>query len=319
VGGRDARVAVVGATGTVGSQIAELLGTRSFPLAELKLFGRDSSSQAVESGERTLPVARFDGAADIARFDIAFLAIERTHAGEIIAARPGPVLIDLSAATIKPDSATPLLSPGVSPRERIAALAPAKVFGVPHPAAQVIAGVLKAIGGGGFAGATVMLSASAGGHQVISELFQQSADLLNAKLDLAEDQSQIAFNVFPAMHGHELSGIIAAQVSALIGYASALAIQIVRVPAFHGSAVALFIPGREDSGEWAERLRAFPGLILVESNESSGFADAAGQEAVIVSVSQTPAGVAVWCVFDAARLAALTAIWLGEAVISEVS
>ena len=303
---------MVGATGTVGSQIADLLGTRGFPLAELKLFGRESASQTVESGERILPVAPLQNVAELAPFDIAFLAVERKEAAAFVAARPGPLLIDLSAATVETGSAAPISSPGLSQREQVVGLAAGGLLGVPHPAAHVIAAVLSAIGGASFAGATVILTASAAGHQMISELFQQSADLLNARLDLAEDQPQIAFNVFPTADGQALGVAITGQVTTLLSNPVSLALQIVSVPAFHGCAVALFVPRRDDSGQWAERLRAFPGLILVESTESSGFVDAVGQEAIIVSLSQTAAGAALWCVFDAARLAALTAIWLAE-------
>jgi len=53
--GREPRVAVVGATGTVGSQIADLIGEREFPCSELILFAAEAgSSDSVESaGNRT--------------------------------------------------------------------------------------------------------------------------------------------------------------------------------------------------------------------------------------------------------------------------
>jgi aspartate-semialdehyde dehydrogenase len=132
----DARIALVGATGTVGSQIAELIGERDFPYSELKPFARDSSARVVEAGERSLPVARFNGPQDLSAFDIAFLAIQRSAAAEIIEAQPGPVLIDLSAATVIPDDAAAMVAPGLIARERIAQLGQAKLFAVPHPTAQ---------------------------------------------------------------------------------------------------------------------------------------------------------------------------------------
>jgi aspartate-semialdehyde dehydrogenase len=89
---------------------------------------------------------------------------------------------------------------------------------------------------------------------------------------------------------------------------------VVRVPAFHGSAVALFLPTGKESSEWAARLRSAPGIILVESDEVAGLVDAVSQEAVIVRMTQTAAGAALWCAFDAARLAALTAVWIAEAL-----
>jgi len=312
--GRSIRLAVVGASGTVGSQIAELIGARDFSYAEVKLFGAEAgTSTTVESGGRTLTVAPLESPADLAGFDLVLLAVPETVAAEITVARPGPLLVDLSAATRPPSDAAPVVAPGLTPRERLLDLRRLNLLAVPHPAAQVIATVLSAIGvHAGFAGANVMLGASAGGREAVSELFNQSADLLNARLTLEEDKTQIAFNVFLPARGRELAGAIAAQAAALMGTAPQLAVQVVQVPAFHGSAVALFVP-TADMREWPLRLRAAPGVILVESDEASGFVDAIGQEAVLVRMGVPVAGgTALWCTFDSARIAALSALWIAE-------
>jgi len=310
---RDARIALVGATGAVGSQIAELIGERSLPHSELKIFARDSSARVVEAGERSLPVARFNDVQDLSAFDIAFLAIPRSVAAEIIEAQPGPVLIDLSAATITPHDAVALVAPGLTARERIAQLGQAKLFAVPHPAAQLIATILQVLRSDSFAAASIMLSASAAGHHGVSDLFQQSADLLNAQLEL-DDEPQVAFNVFPAQGTRELARAFAAQIGVLGVDSSQLVLDVVRVPAFHGSGVALFLPASEARKELAERLRSAPGLILLASDEAAGFVDAVGHDGAITRISLDAAGTAIWCAFDAARLAALTAVWIAEAL-----
>ena len=81
---------------------------------------------------------------------------------------------------------------------------------------------------------------------------------------------------------------------------------------FHGAAVALCLPRSPDVSQWATRLREAPGLVLVESGEASSSVTAAGQEAVIVKMTTSPAGVTLWCTFDAARVAALAAVWVAE-------
>ncbi|MBV8056561.1 MAG: hypothetical protein JO071_15110 [Deltaproteobacteria bacterium] len=308
---RDARIALVGATGTIGSQIEELLGERNFPYSELKLFARDPSERMVETGERSLPVADFNSAQDLSAFDIAFLAIQRSAAAAIIEARPGPVLIDLSAATVAPDDTVAVVAPGLTARERIAQCGQGQIFAVPHPAAQLVATILRALSINGFAAASIMLSASAAGHQGISALFQQSADLLNARLDL-DDEPQAAFNVFKAPGARELAGAFAAQIRGLGVDLSQLVLDIVRVPVFHGSGVTLFLPADEARMEWAERLRSAPGLILMASGDNAGFVDAIGQEGAITRISLDAAGAVIWCAFDAVRLAALTAVWIAE-------
>jgi hypothetical protein len=62
-------------------------------------------------------------------------------------------------------------------------------------------------------------------------------------------------------------------------------------------------------------LRSAPGIILVESEEASGLVDGVGQEAIIVRLTVSRGGAAsIWCTFDAARLAALSAVWIAEAL-----
>jgi hypothetical protein len=77
--------------------------------------------------------------------------------------------------------------------------------------------------------------------------------------------------------------------------------------------MTVLIPDPTDPASLAARLRAAPGLLLVEGEESSaGVIDAVGQEAILVMLSAQPAGAAIWCAFDSARLAALDAVWVAE-------
>jgi aspartate-semialdehyde dehydrogenase len=311
---RHARIALVGATGTVGSQIAELLAERNFPYSELKLFARESSGRMVDTGERSLPVDRLNHAQDLSAFDVAFLAIPSGAASEIIQAQPGPILIDLSAATLVPRAAVAMIAPGASTREQIAQASPDHVFRVPHPVSHLIATILHALSHSGFAAASIMLSASAAGHQAVSEMFQQSADLLNARLDL-DDEPQVAFNVFCPQSSLELAHAFSAQIRLLRNDCGQLLLNIVRVPAFHGTGVALFLPRGESQTSWPERLRSAPGLLLVNPGDAAGFVDAVGQDGAITRITLDEAGASVWCAFDAARLAALTAVWIAETLL----
>jgi aspartate-semialdehyde dehydrogenase len=159
-----------------------------------------------------------------------------------------------------------------------------------------------------------MLSASAAGHQAVSELFQQSADLLNARLDL-DDQPQVAFNVFSAGTSLDLARAFSAQIHLLRNESSRLLLNVVRVPAFHGSGIALFLPTAESQTTWPERLRSAPGLLVVSQAEGEGFVDAVGQNGAITRITLDDAGASIWCVFDAARLASLTALWIAESLL----
>jgi aspartate-semialdehyde dehydrogenase len=316
--GRSVKLAVVGAPGTVGSQIVELIGARDFSYAELKLFATNAGIAAeVESGDRALPVAQLESAADLASFDVAFLALPEGEAARIAAARPGPILIDLSAALRAPAS-IPIVAPGLTPRERLLELESGKIFAVPYPAAQVVASILNAIGfHTGVAAAHVMIAASAGGREAVSKLFNQSVDLLNARLDLGDEDTQLAFNVFLPPDGRELAAAIAAQVPALMRDAPQVLVRVTQIPAFHGGALALFVPSAGDIDEWAGRLRSAPGIILVDTDEASGLTDAVGQEGVVVRMGGGgTGGVTLWCTYDGARIAALSALWVAETLAS---
>ena len=265
----------------------------------------------VDAGERSFSVDSFNGPEDLSAFDIAFLAVPREIAVEIIEAQPGPILIDLSAATAAPEKGVAMVAPGLTPRDQVAQCSGGQLFAVPHPAAQLIATILQVLGNDGFAAASIMLSASASGHEAVGHLFQQSADLLNARLDL-DDEPQVAFNVFAAPRAHALALALAEQIRVLGAGSNQLLLDVIRVPAFHGCGVHLFSPIHEGRAKWPELLRSAPGLIVVANDDATGFVDAVGQEGAITRISMEDSGAAIWCVFDAARLAALTALWIAE-------
>ncbi|HLJ43169.1 MAG TPA: hypothetical protein VKT12_03035, partial [Candidatus Binataceae bacterium] len=101
--GRELRIAVVGATGAVGEQIVELIDARALPCAELALFATErGATETVEALGEALIVAEFHEPAELSRFDVAFLAVAPSWAADIVRARPGPLLVDLSAALRAP-------------------------------------------------------------------------------------------------------------------------------------------------------------------------------------------------------------------------
>lgn len=308
-------VAVVGATGVVGTQIVELLEARGFNCARPRLFaGAAGAVTTVEVAGKAELVERLKSpATQLADFDIAFLALPRAEAEPIIAMRPGPFLIDLSAAAESPSAAT-LFAPGHTPRELIGASASARLFPIAHPAAQVLATVLRALDPrDGFAVALLLEGASAGGGPAISRLVAQSTDLVSGGLSLTEGEPQRAFNLFRPAGKSGFAQALIGQVGRLLGSAPRVMLDVVETPVLHGSALWVGVAG--GGGEvfgWPERLRGAPGLLLVEEEEPLGVIDAVAQEAALVRVQATSAGAVLWCVFDAARLAALAAVWVAE-------
>src|SRR6185312_12954751 len=105
----DLRIAVAGASGVVGAEIAALLEQRDFPELRLTRFGApratldDGSEHADDDDAGGATNAELRTPEDLGGFDVAFLALPAEQAGAIVAAAPGPVLIDLSAAARVPE------------------------------------------------------------------------------------------------------------------------------------------------------------------------------------------------------------------------
>ncbi len=309
------RVAIVGATGAVGSQLLELMDERAFPYSDLKLFSSEQhGGESIESGEQTSPVDFLSDPAQLSDSDLVFMAVQRPAAEAILGAAAGPIIVDLSAASMAP-AATPFVAPGFTPREEVRELSRFKLFHTPHPAALALATIINALGDVPFCAATVMLPASSTGHGAISHLVAQSADLLNGKLDLHDDERQSAFNMVPFAGAPELEKALAAQMTKLIGSAPKLVLQAIQVPVLHGAAITMGLSNVDGSDTWAASLRAAPGVLLVENEEPPSVVDAIGQEALLLSFTTGRVGSSLWCVFDNARRAALAALWVAECLV----
>lgn len=313
---RELKIAVVGATGAVGSQIVELIGARAVPCAELKLFATElGASQTVEALDREYQVIELREPAELATFDIAFLAVPPSVAADIIRDRPGPALVDLSAAVRGPSTVVPLIAPGFTAPERVAGFAArGKTVAIAHPAAHVLATVIAAAGAkDSVVCATLLLGASSEGRRNVEEVAREAGALLGGAHSLEEGETQRAFNAMPADFPDDLPATIIGQVGVLAGDAPRLMVETVNISVLHGSAMTVLIPGTSASPDLAARLRPAPGLLLVEGeDEGASVIDAIGEEAVLIRVRAQSAGAAVWCAFDNVRLAALDAVWVAE-------
>jgi len=313
------RLGIVGATGVVGSQLLELIDERAVACAELRLYS--SEEHAGESIESSAAVRRVDVLSDpseLSDLDVVFLAVHRADADAIASQVSGPIVVDLSAASIAPSGA-PFVAPGFITREQVRDLSRFKLFHVPHPAALALATIINALGETPFCAATLVLGASAGGHGSISHLVEESADLLNGKLALEEDERQTAFNVALSGSASELEKVLLAQIAKLTGKAPQLVLQCVQVPILHGTALCLSLPNAAGSEDWAASLRAAPGVLLVEGEEPATVVDAIEQEALLLSLSTSTSGTSMWCVFDNARRAALAALWIAECLVPDAA
>ncbi len=152
------RVAIVGATGAVGSQLLELIEERAFPHSELKLFSSEEhGGESIEAGGQTRPVEFPVGSGRTVGFAISsFVAVQRPPPKRSWAPTAGPIIVDLSAA----DAAArrhSFVAPGFTAREEVRELSGFRLFHTPHPAALALAIIINALGDVPFCAATVML------------------------------------------------------------------------------------------------------------------------------------------------------------------
>jgi aspartate-semialdehyde dehydrogenase len=316
-GSAGLRVAIIGATGAVGGRLLELIDERALSCAELRLYSSDNHlGESIETGGTTRRVELLADPAELADLDLVFLAVQRADAEPLLNAISGPVVVDLSAASLPPSDA-PFIAPGFGTREQVRELTRFKLFQIPHPVALALATIFQALGDTPFCAATVMLGASALGHRAISDLVEQSADLLNGKLEIEEDEHQAAFNASLFPGAAELETALLSQVIKLTGKTPQLKIQCVELPILHGSAICAILPDAPGAENWAAALREAPGILVVENEDPPTVVDAIEQEALLLSINRSAGGNSIWCVFDNARRAALAALWIAECLVRD--
>ena len=190
-------VAVVGATGQVGTVMREILAERAFPIRELRLFATArSAGTAVEFGGQTVIIEDV-ATADPAGIDVALFSAgatgSRAHAPRF--AEAGAVVIDNSSAW-RMDPEVPLVVSEVNPHAAVnppkgiianpncTTMAAMPVLKPLHEAAgleRLIVSTYQAVSGSGLAGAQELLG------QVEGVLAQ------NHTLDLVHDGSSVDF------------------------------------------------------------------------------------------------------------------------------
>ncbi len=166
-------VAVVGATGQVGTVMREILAERSFPIRELRLFATSrSAGTAVEFGGETVIIEDIE-TADPAGIDVALFSAgatgSRAHAPRF--AEAGAVVIDNSSAW-RMDPDVPLVVSEVNPHAideahkgiianpnctTMAAMPVLKVLDAEAGLERLIVSTYQAVSGSGLAGAQELL------------------------------------------------------------------------------------------------------------------------------------------------------------------
>lgn len=332
---RDAyTVAVVGATGAVGTEMIEVLEERKFPVRELRpLASARSVGGTVTFQDRDVPVKEltkdsFVGV-DIALFS-AGADISREYAP--IAAKAGAVVIDNSAAW-RMDKEVPLIVPEVNRAEirkhkgiianpncstiqMVVALQPL------HQAARIKRIVV-----------TTLQSVSGTGKEAMDELLDEARDLLSFKEPTPKVYPyQIAFNCLPHIDDFLPTGYTKEEMKMLNETRKIMGddtIQVtattVRVPVYvgHSESVNIETEKKLSANEARALLSEAPGVLVYDDPAHKIYPtpiDVAGTDDVYVGRIREDESIAnglnLWIVADNLRKgAALNAVQIAEELI----
>ena len=332
------RVAVVGATGVVGSELLNTLAGRDFPadevvaLASAKSVGRELSfgdDAVLTVGD----LAEFDFAgADIALFSPG-AKVSAVHAPR--AAKAGCIVID-NTSHFRMDDDVPLVVPEVNP-DAIAGYAARNIIANPNCSTIQMVVALKPLHDLATIERVVVAtyqSVSGAGRAAMDELFDQTKGVYVNKEKTPEQlPRRIAFNVIPHidvfMPGGETreEWKMAQETKKILDSQIEVIATCVRVPVFIGHAEAVHLeferPIRED--EAREALRGAPGVVVVDDPGEDRYvtpADCVGEDAVFVSrIRKDPTvlnGLALWVVSDnLLKGAALNAVQIAETLVAD--
>ncbi len=329
-------VAVVGATGAVGTEMIDILAERKFPVGVLRpLASARSAGDRVSFHDEDIVVREltkdsFEGV-DLALFS-AGADISREYAP--IAAKAGAVVIDNSAAwrmgkdvplvvpeVNRADIATHkgiIANPNCSTIQLVVALKPL------HDAARIKRVVV-----------TTFQSVSGTGKEAMDELLEETQALLSFKEPAPKVYPhQIAFNCLPQIDDFLPSGYTKEEMKLLeetrkiMGDDSIrVTATTVRVPVYvgHSESVNIETEKKLSANEARAILCEAPGVLLYDDPAHKIYPmplDAAGKDEVYVGRiredASVPNGLNLWIVADNLRKgAALNAIQIAEELIKE--
>ena len=292
-------LAVIGATGSVGETLVQLLEEREFPVANLHLVASgESAGRSLSYKGKNLRVRDLE-TFDFASVRLVFFAAGRkvTHKYAAQAAAAGCAVIDLASGL--PAAQAPRVIPEVNP--------------------VVLASL------------TACLAVSSRGREGVSELARQTAELLNGRaFEPQLFDRQMAFNLLAQVEqtdsaGHAaLERQIAGELKELLALPDLqVAVTCIQVPVFFGDSLNVSVQTESaiDLTQVYAALDAAPALELVQMDDyPTAVGDAVGQDVVYVGRVRAgladPAELNLWIASDNVRKgAALNAVQLAELLI----
>lgn len=324
---RELRVALVGATGVLGSEVLAVLSDSSLAVGELVPVATDRSlGQEIEFRGETHPVET--ELPDLREVDLLFLCAPVAASLDVArrAIRAEVPCIDASGALAGSEDlalAAASLAPPRSAESPLVVAPPGSALAWSLALAPLAAraGLERVVG-------VAVEAASWGGRQGIESLYQESIALFNQE-DLPSPEvfgRPVAFDCIPTLGEVATGGatsheaLLARCVARLLGGEPRIGATVIQVPAFVGLGASLAIETREalEPKEAEEALAAAPGIELWRGEPSGQtLRAAAGRDVVLVGrVRRDPthaSGLLLWLASDVLRLAAANAVQLAVA------
>ena len=329
------RIAVIGATGAVGSVFLRILEQRKFPASAVRLCASSRSlgrRLAVNGHQLPIELATPELFGEV---DLAFISANSDVSRELapVAVEQGVLVIDDSSA-FRMDPNVPLVVPEVNADdvERHKG-----IISIPNCSTTPLVMVLKPLNDVNPIKrviADTYQSVSGTGAAAVEELRLQSAAVLDGRpVEPHVYPHQIAFNALPQVETFVDNGYTTEEMKMVhetrkIMHAPDLPVSAtcVRVPVAvsHSEAVHVELTHPMTPAEAREVLSAFPGVTVLDDPQSSVYPmpiDAEGKDEVFVGrIRQDlshPNGIAMWVVSDNLRKGAgLNAIQIAEEALS---
>ena len=313
------RVAILGATGAVGTELLELLESRDFPVAELKLLASErSAGRLLRFKGEDLPVELVsDRSLENLDLVLASAGGSTSKTWASVAVAKGAVVIDNSSAfRMQPE--VPLVVPEVNP---LAAVNHQGIIANPNCTTilmTVAIWPLHKVSPIKRIVASTYQSASGAGAKAMVEVKTQASAILQGQQPVAEVLPyQLAFNLFP--HNSPLNDF---------GYQEIkITATCIRVPVLraHSEAINLEFENPFSADAAREILSRAPGVKLIEDWQNNYFPmpiEATGKDEVLVGrIRQDishPCGLELWLCGDQIRKgAALNAVQIAELLVEK--
>jgi len=329
------RIAIVGATGNVGTELLNILDERDFPAdAVHAVASRRSKGRKVSYGDRELKCEVLE------EFDFSSVDIVLMSAGGTLSkewspkmAAAGAIVIDNSSAW-RMDPDVPLVVPEVN-GEAVLGYGKKNIIANPNcSTAQLVVALAPLHAAVGIKRVVVSTyqSVSGAGKAAMDELWDHTKAVIEGIRPQPHEFSKtIAFNVIPQIGSITDDGYFDEEAKMwnethkMLDPNIKLTVTCVRVPVFVGHSEAVHVEFEDDLSPGSARKiwREADGIMLIDDPKEDGFItpiDCVGDWATFISRVRRDTtvehGLAFWCVSDNLRKgAALNAVQIAEELI----